>query len=95
MAVAGDDQDARIKDLLQAEDVSCLVADALRQLGIGGVAGIPGRFPPGRISRAWGPAFTVRYERASDAGQVADRDGTADTTKRPPRASAPRAATLC
>lgn len=77
MSVAGGEHNADINDLLGIEDVSCLVSDALRELGIGGAAGISGRFPLGGARRAWGPAFTVRYELASDAGRPS-RDGAAD-----------------
>ena len=70
--------DADIRRLLGIEDVSCLVSDALRELGIGGATGLPGIFPFGSRRRACGPAFTVRYESATAGGQSASRDGALD-----------------
>ena len=65
--------------LLGIEDVSCLVADALRELGVGGAVGLPAMFPSGSRRRACGPAFTVRYQLAPAAEETAkDRDGAVD-----------------
>jgi regulator of RNase E activity RraA len=68
----GDIGDHYKKFLLGIEDVSCLVADALGKLGIGGYAGLPGIFPVASRTRACGPAFTVRYEAdGADRGPAA------------------------
>ena len=59
--------------------MSCLVSDALRELGVGGAVGLPAVFPFGSHRRACGQAFTVRYQLAPTAEDATtDRDGAAD-----------------
>jgi regulator of RNase E activity RraA len=65
-----------IRFLLEIEDVSCIVADALDHLGAGGTERLSGVFPVGSRIRVCGPAFTVRYDvrgpediRAAEHGQ--------------------------
>jgi 4-hydroxy-4-methyl-2-oxoglutarate aldolase len=70
--------DADVRRLLGIEDVSCVVSDALRELGVGGAAWLPGIFPFGNWRRACGPAFTVRYQIAAVGGRSANRDGAPD-----------------
>jgi 4-hydroxy-4-methyl-2-oxoglutarate aldolase len=72
---------AGIRFLLEIEDVSCIVADALDHLDAGGTARLPGVFPVGSRIRVCGPAFTVRYDvrgagdsRAAEPGQGASFD---------------------
>jgi 4-hydroxy-4-methyl-2-oxoglutarate aldolase len=67
-----------VRALLGIADVSCLISDALSELGIGWAAGIPGMSPFGSARQACGPAFTVRYELAADAGRPPSRDGDPD-----------------
>jgi regulator of RNase E activity RraA len=65
--------DVDIRFLLGIEDMSCIVADALRQLGSGRALGLPGIFPHGSRKRACGPAFTVRYEACgADRGHTTE-----------------------
>lgn len=81
MADADHSLTAGIRFLLEIEDVSCIVADALDRLGAGGTARLSAVFPVGRRIRVCGPAFTVRYDvhetgdgRAAEHGQEASFD---------------------
>lgn len=72
-----DNADSRSTEfLLGIEDVSCVVADALSLLGIGGAMGLPGIFPFGSRKRVCGPAFTVRchVDGADDSRGTRRRD---------------------
>ena len=73
MSLPEDTDDEYRKLLLGIEDVSCLAADALGQLGLGGYALMPGIFPLASGKRACGPAFTVRYETYHPNGPSAER----------------------
>lgn len=73
MSHAGSSHEPYVDFLLGIEDVSCLVSDALRELGVGGAVGLPAVFPlgshhrssPPRLRRSSAPSHLTAQPRGA------------------------------